>query len=125
MCYCYVPPNRDDLTPKIASKAYDDNDDKDDDDDSKGALDNDPALTSAGTLLSRVRAPLTASLPDGVPESLRWDCRASPQQGDLRLSGPLSGQGAGGGARPLDRRIPADIQADSLATVPPACGVKR
>ncbi|GFN74334.1 hypothetical protein PoB_000084000 [Plakobranchus ocellatus] len=44
---------------------------------------------------------------------------ASPQQGDLRLSGPPSGQGACGGARTHDRRIPTDIRADSLATVPP------
>ncbi|GFN86611.1 hypothetical protein PoB_001311700 [Plakobranchus ocellatus] len=46
-------------------------------------------------------------------------CIASRQQGDLRLSGPLTGQGAGGGARTRDRRIPADLRADSLATVPP------
>ncbi|GFN98701.1 hypothetical protein PoB_002520700 [Plakobranchus ocellatus] len=46
-------------------------------------------------------------------------CVASQQQDDLRLSGPPSGQGAGGGARTRDRRIPADIRADSLATVPP------
>ncbi|GFN75546.1 hypothetical protein PoB_000205200 [Plakobranchus ocellatus] len=44
---------------------------------------------------------------------------ASPQQGDLRLSGPPSGQGAGGGARTRDRRFPAELRADSLATVPP------
>ncbi|GFO43926.1 hypothetical protein PoB_007043100 [Plakobranchus ocellatus] len=43
----------------------------------------------------------------------------SPQQGYLRLSGPPSGQGAGGGARTRDRRVPADLRADSLATVPP------
>ncbi|GFO06161.1 hypothetical protein PoB_003266600 [Plakobranchus ocellatus] len=43
----------------------------------------------------------------------------SPQQGDLRLSGPPSGQGAGGGARTRDRRDPADLRADSLATLPP------
>ncbi|GFO45857.1 hypothetical protein PoB_007236200 [Plakobranchus ocellatus] len=43
----------------------------------------------------------------------------SPQQGDLRLSGPPSGQGAGAGARTRDRRVPADLRADSLATVPP------
>ncbi|GFO21090.1 hypothetical protein PoB_004759500 [Plakobranchus ocellatus] len=43
----------------------------------------------------------------------------SPQQGDLRLSGPPSGQGAGGGARASDRGVPADLRADSLATVPP------
>ncbi|GFN74088.1 growth hormone secretagogue receptor type 1 [Plakobranchus ocellatus] len=43
----------------------------------------------------------------------------SPQQGNLRLSGPPSGQGAGGGARTRDRMVPADLRADSLATVPP------
>ncbi|GFN87782.1 hypothetical protein PoB_001428800 [Plakobranchus ocellatus] len=43
----------------------------------------------------------------------------SPQQGDLRLSGPPSGQDAGGGAQTRDRRVPADLRADSLATVPP------
>ncbi|GFO29782.1 hypothetical protein PoB_005628700 [Plakobranchus ocellatus] len=42
-----------------------------------------------------------------------------PQQGDLKLSGPPSGQGAGGGARTRDRKVPADLRADSLATVPP------
>ncbi|GFN86294.1 hypothetical protein PoB_001280000 [Plakobranchus ocellatus] len=42
-----------------------------------------------------------------------------PQQGDLRLSGPPSGQGAGSGARTRDKRVPADLRADSLATVPP------
>ncbi|GFO13388.1 serine/threonine-protein kinase 32c [Plakobranchus ocellatus] len=36
-----------------------------------------------------------------------------------RLSGPPSGQGAGGGARTRDRMVPADLRADSLATVPP------
>ncbi|GFN74732.1 hypothetical protein PoB_000123800 [Plakobranchus ocellatus] len=45
---------------------------------------------------------------------------ARPQQGDLRLSGPPSGQGIGGGARTRDRRVPADLRAESLATVPPA-----
>ncbi|GFO46999.1 hypothetical protein PoB_007350400 [Plakobranchus ocellatus] len=44
---------------------------------------------------------------------------ASPQQGDLRLSGSPSGHGAGGGARTRDRRVPSDLRADSLATVPP------
>ncbi|GFO21009.1 hypothetical protein PoB_004751400 [Plakobranchus ocellatus] len=43
----------------------------------------------------------------------------SPQQGDLRLSGPSPGQGAGGGARTRDRRVPADLRADSLSTMPP------
>ncbi|GFO09187.1 hypothetical protein PoB_003569200 [Plakobranchus ocellatus] len=44
---------------------------------------------------------------------------ASPQQGDLRLSGPPSGQGAGSGARTRDRMVPADLRADSQATVLP------
>ncbi|GFN82874.1 hypothetical protein PoB_000938000 [Plakobranchus ocellatus] len=44
---------------------------------------------------------------------------ASPQQGDLRLSSSPSGQDAGGGARTRDRRVPADLRADSLATMPP------
>ncbi|GFN92439.1 hypothetical protein PoB_001894500 [Plakobranchus ocellatus] len=44
---------------------------------------------------------------------------ASPQQGDLRLLGPPSGQGTGSGARTRNRRVPADLRADSLATVPP------
>ncbi|GFO23700.1 hypothetical protein PoB_005020500 [Plakobranchus ocellatus] len=44
---------------------------------------------------------------------------ASPQQGDLRLSGPPSGQGAGSGARTRDRRVPADLRADSQATMLP------
>ncbi|GFO17122.1 hypothetical protein PoB_004362700 [Plakobranchus ocellatus] len=44
---------------------------------------------------------------------------ASLQQGDLRLSGPPSGQGAGIEARTRDRRVPADLRADSQATVLP------
>ncbi|GFN89787.1 hypothetical protein PoB_001629300 [Plakobranchus ocellatus] len=44
---------------------------------------------------------------------------ANPQQGDLRLLGPPTGQGAGNGARTRDRRFPADLRADSLTTVPP------
>ncbi|GFN86321.1 hypothetical protein PoB_001282700 [Plakobranchus ocellatus] len=46
--------------------------------------------------------------------------RARPQQGDIRLLGLPSGQGAGGRARTRDRRVPADLRADSLATVPPS-----
>ncbi|GFO27826.1 hypothetical protein PoB_005433100 [Plakobranchus ocellatus] len=41
------------------------------------------------------------------------------KKGDLRLSGPPSAQGARGGARTHERRIPAYIRAESLATVPP------
>ncbi|GFO49251.1 hypothetical protein PoB_007575600, partial [Plakobranchus ocellatus] len=44
---------------------------------------------------------------------------ASPQQGDLRLLGPPTGRGADGGARTHDRRVHADLRADSQATVPP------
>ncbi|GFO07278.1 hypothetical protein PoB_003378300 [Plakobranchus ocellatus] len=44
---------------------------------------------------------------------------ASSQQGDLGLSGPPSGQDAGGEARTRDRRVPADLRADSQATVLP------
>ncbi|GFO27632.1 hypothetical protein PoB_005413700 [Plakobranchus ocellatus] len=67
-------------------------------------VDSKPALKFAGTLLSPFRAP---------PSAL------SPQQSDLRLSGPSSGQGTGGGAQTRDRGIPADIWADSLATMLP------
>ncbi|GFO07707.1 hypothetical protein PoB_003421200 [Plakobranchus ocellatus] len=40
------------------------------------------------------------------------------QQGDLRPSGPPSGQGVGGEARTRSRRVPADLRPDSLFTVP-------
>ncbi|GFO05193.1 hypothetical protein PoB_003169800 [Plakobranchus ocellatus] len=43
----------------------------------------------------------------------------NPQQGDPRLSGAQSGQGVGRGARTCDRRVPANLRVDSLATVPP------
>ncbi|GFO18283.1 hypothetical protein PoB_004478800 [Plakobranchus ocellatus] len=46
-------------------------------------------------------------------------CGSSPQQGDLRLSGPPSGQGGGGGARTRYRKVLADLRAGSLATVSP------
>ncbi|GFN91646.1 hypothetical protein PoB_001815200 [Plakobranchus ocellatus] len=42
-----------------------------------------------------------------------------PQQGDVRLSGHPSGQVTGSGARTRDRRVPADLRADSQATVLP------
>ncbi|GFO21514.1 hypothetical protein PoB_004801900 [Plakobranchus ocellatus] len=44
---------------------------------------------------------------------------ASSKQGDIRLLCPPPGQGAGGWARIRDRRLTADLRADSLATVPP------
>ncbi|GFO24295.1 hypothetical protein PoB_005080000 [Plakobranchus ocellatus] len=33
----------------------------------------------------------------------------NPQQGDFKLSGPRSGQDAGGGVRTRDRSVPADL----------------
>ncbi|GFO18170.1 hypothetical protein PoB_004467500 [Plakobranchus ocellatus] len=42
----------------------------------------------------------------------------SPQQGDLRLLGPPSSRSADGGARTRNRRVPADLRADSQVTVP-------
>ncbi|GFO15431.1 hypothetical protein PoB_004193600 [Plakobranchus ocellatus] len=41
--------------------------------------------------------------------------QTSPQQGDLKLSGPPTSQGAGGRARTCDRKVPADFRADSLS----------
>ncbi|GFN96276.1 hypothetical protein PoB_002278200 [Plakobranchus ocellatus] len=43
---------------------------------------------------------------------------ASPHQGDLRLSGPPSGQDAVGGARTRDRRVLADLRVDSFSPTP-------
>ncbi|GFN99276.1 hypothetical protein PoB_002578200 [Plakobranchus ocellatus] len=42
----------------------------------------------------------------------------SLHKGDLRLSSALTDQGAGEGDRTHDRRVPADLRADSLSTVP-------
>ncbi|GFO01929.1 endonuclease/exonuclease/phosphatase family protein [Plakobranchus ocellatus] len=48
-----------------------------------------------------------------------FECNStSPQQGDLRLSGPSSGQGTGGGAQTRNRWIPTGLRADSPAIVP-------
>ncbi|GFN77714.1 hypothetical protein PoB_000422000 [Plakobranchus ocellatus] len=44
---------------------------------------------------------------------------ANPQQGDLRLSGLPSGQGAGGRARIRNRGVAEDLRSDSQPTVPP------
>ncbi|GFN90421.1 hypothetical protein PoB_001692700 [Plakobranchus ocellatus] len=44
---------------------------------------------------------------------------ASPHQGDLRFSGPPSGQRAGAWDRIRDRWVLADLRKDSLSTVPP------
>ncbi|GFO00929.1 hypothetical protein PoB_002743400 [Plakobranchus ocellatus] len=67
----------------------------------------------------RIPADLRADSLSTVPPMPLTMMKASPQQGDLRLSGPPSGQGAHGRARIRDRRIPADLRADSLSTVPP------
>ncbi|GFO35413.1 hypothetical protein PoB_006191800 [Plakobranchus ocellatus] len=81
------------------------------------------ALRSAGTLLSRVQAPPLSPLGltlhcDATLSAWTLVTSASPQQSDLRLLGPPSGQGAGGGAQTRDKRVPADLRAHSLATAP-------
>ncbi|GFO21657.1 hypothetical protein PoB_004816200 [Plakobranchus ocellatus] len=48
-----------------------------------------------------------------------------PQQVNLRLSGSPSDQDAGGGTQTRDRKVPADLRADSLATVPPTALVAQ
>ncbi|GFO21869.1 hypothetical protein PoB_004837400 [Plakobranchus ocellatus] len=58
-------------------------------------------------------------LPGSDKLGRKGDLSLSPQQGDLRLSGPPSGQGAGSEARTRDRRVPAGLRADSQATVLP------
>ncbi|GFO38636.1 hypothetical protein PoB_006514100 [Plakobranchus ocellatus] len=45
--------------------------------------------------------------------------KAIPQQGDLMLSGPPSGQGASGGAQICNRSVIVDLRADPLTTEPP------
>ncbi|GFN92516.1 hypothetical protein PoB_001902200 [Plakobranchus ocellatus] len=42
-----------------------------------------------------------------------------PERWSELASGPSKGQGVGGGTRTCDRRIPADLRAGSLSTVPP------
>ncbi|GFO05179.1 hypothetical protein PoB_003168400 [Plakobranchus ocellatus] len=46
-------------------------------------------------------------------------------QGDFRLSVPPSCQGASDEARTCDRSVPANLRADSLATVPPTPSHKQ
>ncbi|GFN93188.1 hypothetical protein PoB_001969400 [Plakobranchus ocellatus] len=45
---------------------------------------------------------------------------SSPQQGDLRLLGPSSDLGPGGGARTRVKRVPADLEAGAQTTEPQA-----
>ncbi|GFN91407.1 hypothetical protein PoB_001791300 [Plakobranchus ocellatus] len=47
--------------------------------------------------------------------------REKVTRGGKRLSSPPSGQGAGARARTHDRRVPADLRADFLATEPTWC----
>ncbi|GFN94058.1 hypothetical protein PoB_002056400 [Plakobranchus ocellatus] len=56
---------------------------------------------------------------------MRWtdDCHTSIEKVSSPLAGPPSGQGAGGGARTHDRRVPADLRADSLASKPPTLSI--
>ncbi|GFN80678.1 hypothetical protein PoB_000718400 [Plakobranchus ocellatus] len=54
-----------------------------------------------------------------------FDKSACLQNGDLRLTGPPSGQGASGGARTRNKMVPADLWADSLSTVPPTPPIER
>ncbi|GFN86288.1 hypothetical protein PoB_001279400 [Plakobranchus ocellatus] len=77
------------------------------------------SFTSGRTVDYQLRGPRFDSqfISPLFPRSTKWV--ASPQQGDLRLSGPPSGQGAGSGARTRDRMVPADLRADSQATVLP------
>ncbi|GFN83014.1 hypothetical protein PoB_000952000 [Plakobranchus ocellatus] len=54
-----------------------------------------------------------------IHKGLAFAFLARPQHGDIRLLHPPSGQHAGAGARTRNRRVPADLRADSLATVLP------
>ncbi|GFO04306.1 hypothetical protein PoB_003081100 [Plakobranchus ocellatus] len=65
-------------------------------------------------LASGTDDPLTRFL--GIRWSFGQGREASPQQGDLRLLSPLSGWGADDGVRTLDRRVPAYLRTESLAT---------
>ncbi|GFO18542.1 hypothetical protein PoB_004504700 [Plakobranchus ocellatus] len=79
----------------------------------------------AGSNLMGERSQRTQGLNDSPcttksPKKDKNHDSTGPQQSDLRLSGPPTGQGVGSGARTSDRRVPADLRSDSLATVPPA-----
>ncbi|GFO30364.1 hypothetical protein PoB_005686900 [Plakobranchus ocellatus] len=54
----------------------------------------------------------------GTISYLRKVISANPQQDDLRLSIPPLSQDACGGARTCERRVPKDLRADPLSTVP-------
>ncbi|GFO07997.1 hypothetical protein PoB_003450200 [Plakobranchus ocellatus] len=92
---------------EIENEEKDDEDEDEEEEEEKKEEDEKKALHQARALVAGLKP---------AKESLQI---SGPQQGDLRLSGPPSGQGAGGGAQTRDRRVPADLRADSLATVPP------
>ncbi|GFO31714.1 hypothetical protein PoB_005821900 [Plakobranchus ocellatus] len=71
------------------------------------------------TSVVRRLVPLFIKWQKKVKFGLVWFlCIVSPQQVDLRLSGPSSGQCVGGGARTLDRKVPRDHRAGPLSSVP-------
>ncbi|GFO11762.1 hypothetical protein PoB_003826700 [Plakobranchus ocellatus] len=63
---------------------------------------------------------LNAGSRDDMLAKNRTDVFATQCQkpGNLRLSGPPSGHGTSGGARTCERRVPANLRADSPATMP-------
>ncbi|GFN89470.1 retrovirus-related pol polyprotein from type-2 retrotransposable element r2dm [Plakobranchus ocellatus] len=61
----------------------------------------------------------------GIEVGGRKISNLSADQDELRLSGPPSGQGASHVARTRDRRVSANLRADSLATVPPTPSYKQ
>ncbi|GFN84734.1 hypothetical protein PoB_001124000 [Plakobranchus ocellatus] len=69
-------------------------------------------------LMSSAGAGLTLSQQTSYARIMA-NLQVRPQQGDLRLSGPPSSQGAYGETRIRGRRIPEDLREDSLSTVPP------
>ncbi|GFO22092.1 hypothetical protein PoB_004859700 [Plakobranchus ocellatus] len=80
------------------------------------------AVCSGSELALLIRRSLKAIRPGAQAPYEDWGwflCIDSPQQGDLRLSGPPVGRSAGGGARTRDRSVAADLSADSLATNAP------
>ncbi|GFO23950.1 hypothetical protein PoB_005045500 [Plakobranchus ocellatus] len=77
-------------------------------------------MHSAYTFASQTRLnPTFRNLASRINAKTGLLCIASPHQSDLGFSGQPSSQGADGGARTRDRRVTADLKADSLPTVLP------